>query len=159
MKKVINLLMIVLMFSSCYTPKKALKQVVKAYINYPELMPDFCAKTFPTKDSTIVETKFIKGKEIIKTETITIDCDSVVNDADKTNKVLIKYKDILRVDTVFVHKTKTLRDTALEISLQNNINNLKASLIEAENTSDNWRNRCFGLAFILTVLGFFMIKK
>jgi hypothetical protein len=166
MKKCIQLLIVLMVFQSCYTVQKAQKQIIRAHVSYPELMPDFCSSTFPTKDSTVVKTKFIKGKETFKTDTITIDCDSVVSDFDKENKVFIKREEGFRVDTVYIDKIKTVRDTALEIKLQNDINKqkndirkLKADLLQAENSSNGWMQRCWGLIILLIFIIYLAVKK
>lgn len=121
-KKVISILIILIIFSSCYTAKKAQRQVQRANLEFPLVTTDFCAITFPIKEKLVEKIKFIKGEAIIKTDTLTIDCDSVVADKNKDNKVLIKYRNIYQTDTIVktitIEKENTARITNLQIQIE-----------------------------------------
>lgn len=118
MKNFIQIVIILILFSSCYTIKTAQKQVIKAHLNYPETTSGFCAETFPVKENVVEKTKFIKGETIVKKDTVTVDCDSVVNDKNTSNKVLIQYETIYQTDTIFKEKIIEKENTAKTKSLQ-----------------------------------------
>lgn len=54
----------VVFFSSCYTRKKATTQYGRAVATFPEIAADYCARTYPPKDS------LIKGDTVTTTDTI-----------------------------------------------------------------------------------------
>lgn len=163
MKKLI-LLLIIISFASCYTAKKAQKQIVRAHITFPEISVNFCENTFPTKDSVVEITKIIKGKDIVKYDTIKeIDCDSVVSDVDANNKILIRYKNIYRTDTitkeklVYQENTAKTKNLVLENKrLENEIFSLKNQLKNETESRKKYRNYFFGL---LILLGVYLIGK
>jgi len=131
MKKAIPILIILTIFSSCYTAKKAQMQVHKANLEYPLVTTDFCAIKFPIKEKLVEKIKFISGETIVKTDTLKIDCDSVVSDKNKDNKVLIKYKNIYQRDTILKTITIEKENTARVVNLQIKIEDL--NLINKEN--------------------------
>lgn len=55
-----------MLLSSCYTAKKANKDIYKVHVNYPELLAKYCSEEFRSdrKDSVV------KGDEIVSTDTI-----------------------------------------------------------------------------------------
>ena len=134
--KIFYYLLIIIIFSSCYSAKKAQKEVIKAHLTFPKVTSNFCAETFPVKESVIEKIKFIKGKEIIKTDTITVNCDEVVRDSKIDNKVLVRYKTIYQTDTIVKEKTKTIENTAKIKSLQLKIVEKETEIAEKQKTID-----------------------
>jgi hypothetical protein len=116
------LILISLFFGACYSLPKAKKQVQKAHLTYPIATSEFCAKTYPVTEKTIEKIKVIKGKETIKIDTIAIDCDSIVADKNKENRVFIKYLTTFRTDTIIkdkiIVKENTAKSESLKIQLQ-----------------------------------------
>ena len=134
-------LLIIITFSSCYTLQKAQKQVEKAHSKFPIVTSGFCAETFPVKVKITEKTKFIKGDTIVKKETITVDCDSVVSDNTKSNKVFIKYKTIYQTDTIVKTKTITKENTAKVKNLELQVEKLEAIQKTNETTISNLEDK------------------
>lgn len=61
---VVALVVIVIAFTGCYTAKKAKAQFSKSVVAYPELAADYCARTYPPKDS------LIKGDSVVTYDTL-----------------------------------------------------------------------------------------
>lgn len=119
MKK--TLLILTILFSSCYSLQKAKKDLLKIEIKHPELIPEKCIEKYPVTEKVVEKTKFIKGETITKTDTLTIDCDEIVKDTTKENKLKIKYLNKFRIDTVYkeviVEKEVTAKIDLLNIKL------------------------------------------
>tara|TARA_R110000803_G_scaffold210835_1_gene284155 strand:+ start:25815 stop:26309 length:495 start_codon:yes stop_codon:yes gene_type:complete len=164
MKKSIYLLISLILLSSCYTQKTAQRDVSKANIKFPIVTSEFCSKTFPVKESVKETVKFIKGETIIKKDTITVDCDSVVSDKTKSNKVLIRYQNIYKTDTIvkeiIIEKENTAKVTNLELQIKSRdkIIEDKDEVIEDKNQNIKLL-KYFLIASILVALGLIFIKK
>ena len=95
-----------LVFTSCYTDKKARKSIIKAHANKPQITANLCSEFYPVKDSIVIEEKIIKGDNdtlfMFSTDTF---IDTVTNIRTIDNKI---YKTIYRTDTVYksIFKTK-----------------------------------------------------
>ena len=127
MKK--SILLILIIFQSCYTVQKAKRQVIKADMNYPEMFTNYVVKAYPVKDSVVEKIKVVKGKDIIKYDTIKeIDCDSVISDTITNNKVLIRFKTLYRTDTI-----KTIKEVFRENTAKINSLELKIDRVDKEN--------------------------
>jgi hypothetical protein len=70
-----------LILCGCYTQKKATKAIIKAQTNYPNVVSKFCGNLYPPKDSTVTEIKYVEGEPMFFTDTILVNCDSVVKAA------------------------------------------------------------------------------
>lgn len=128
MRNYITYLMIAIscmaMITGCYTEKKASRQTVKAFTQYPDLISGYCGLWFDpvvmTKDSFIYKPGQIiykKGEPVY----VQVDCDSVVKNstsANKTAKVKCPPCDSVRVDTVYRSKESTEVNRAKEHSLE-----------------------------------------
>tara|TARA_R110002126_G_scaffold39767_3_gene117648 strand:- start:10527 stop:11021 length:495 start_codon:yes stop_codon:yes gene_type:complete len=131
-------LAIILLLSSCYTAKQAQRDVVKADVNHPMVTSGFCAEKFPVKEKIIEKTKFIKGETIVKKDTITVDCDSVVSDTTQSNKVLIQYKTVYQTDTIVKEKiiekenTAKIKNLALQLQAKEKIIQEKEAFIKKQ---------------------------
>lgn len=119
MKK--TLLLLTILFSSCYSLQKAKKDLLKIESKHPQLIPKRCIEKYPVKEKIVEKTKFIKGETITKTDTLTIDCDEIVKDTIKENKVKIKYLNKFRTDTIYkkviVEKEVTAKIDLLNVKL------------------------------------------
>ena len=77
--KLLAAIFVVMCLSSCYSAKKATKQVISAQTSYPNVVRNACALYYPSKDSLVREISYLKGKtDTFKSKPIIIDCDSVV---------------------------------------------------------------------------------
>lgn len=125
--------------AGCYTEKKANRQVVKAYAEYPDLVNHYCGQwndpIVMTRDSFIYKPGrilHIPGK----TQYVEVDCDSVVRNAKKTAKVQIPCTtDTIRItDTVYRSRESTEVNRAKERALEAEVRELtidKAKLQKA----------------------------
>lgn len=163
--KQLALILVILTFTSCYTAKVAQKQVARAHVSYPEVTSGFCAETFPVEETVKETIKLIPGAEIIKYDTITVDCDKVVSDTLPDNNVKIKYKTIIRTDTIV--KTKeilqenTAKVTQLELQLKASENKLIRSseaLTSETKKKRQYRNGLFFLVAILALGVYFRVR-
>lgn len=159
-------MIIVLMFTSCYTAKKAQRQVLRANLEFPLVTTDFCSTNYPVKESVKETIKIIQGKDIVKVDTVTVDCDSVVSDDKIDNKVLIKWKTIYRTDTIIKTKIVYQENTAKVTNLELKVKERDKSIIEkdtkiAQLKSD--KKDLISTVMILTLLllgtGYLFFKK
>lgn len=118
-----KLLLISLLFSSCYTAKKANNQVVKAQSQYPDIVASNCAKFYPVKEKIEVKETYIKGKDSIIIDTVEVDCNDTIY-KDKIVKIPI-VKEVYRVDTFLKIEAKESENTALASSLRIDIDKAK----------------------------------
>jgi hypothetical protein len=110
---------ILLTFIGCYSPKKADKQLNKAYINYPELVAEKSGKWFPclpieVKRDSVRYVAFLQRIDTlleVKRDTIldTIYLDKICPE----RKILIKYKELLK-SVPPIHDTIKIKDMSCE---------------------------------------------
>lgn len=119
------LAMAAMMLSGCYNQSKAVKQIAKAQLKYPELIADNCAKSFPPKEV------FIKGKDSIILDTIyqgeNIFDTLYHNDTIiiyKTSAPKVITKTVIKTDTIKIVNTAQLEATTIRL---NNCNIEKAA--------------------------------
>lgn len=68
---------LLLLLSSCYTPKKAERQMLKAKAHYPEMVAGNCADWYPPVDSIDTKIVYKPGAPLPpRIDTVTVDCDS-----------------------------------------------------------------------------------
>lgn len=182
---VLLLVVIILMFTGCYTKQKATVQHGKAVVTYPEIGADYCARTYPCVDG------------IVKTDTV-ITLDTIYTDPEieiLTDTILIQnpfdYVTIsFKKDSVYLFhlnkwqavknqmapksivKTVTIRDTIrvkdlaeldlCKIVRDEAVMNLKQS----EYLKEKYRNQRNGLRWLVAGIGalgllwlFFAIRK
>jgi len=102
--------------ASCYTENKARQQFSKAAIAYPKLPADYCATTYPVKDSIIrdtlltTDTLVTPGQDL--TDTITIN-DTVRITVTKTLPAKIITNTVRIRDTIY--QTNTAEVSACKI--------------------------------------------
>ncbi len=122
------LLSAVTMLIGCYTPKKANRQVIKAQIEYPNIVAQHCSSRYPPVESVRDSIVIKDGETIYNYDTVVIDCDSVVKYKTDTK---VKYIQVTktRVDTfyktnrvVMVNKAqvKLLSNSLEEVRAENN---------------------------------------
>lgn len=152
-------LLLIVLFASCYTPKKALQDVNKAHRKHPQVVAEFCSNTFPCVTSrvdTLTETEI---------EYITLKCPDdkyILDTIWLTNTKVIKGSAVI----VNKHKTntiiKTIRDSAeivaceLEaIALNKKCNQLTQDIIILKNkisVKNKWIT-WFLIAFLCAIIG------
>lgn len=70
---------LLLLVSSCYTPRKAERQVIKAKAHYPEMIAGACADWYPSLDSTGTSTEIKPGVELPPViNQVQVNCDSML---------------------------------------------------------------------------------
>lgn len=159
------LLIIMLLLSSCYTPKKAEKQVIKAQISYPAVVANHCATIYPPKIDTFIRTEIKQGATVTEYDTIKIDCDSVNHFAGVSKMVKVPIGKIkYRVDTFTREVVRNVENTAKTSYLEANIKQIqkandsinskfqseKNKVIKIKGARNIWRWIAIGLgAFLL----------
>lgn len=167
MKKIFSILGVITFFflaslsTSCYTQRKAERQVIKADVTYPSLVSGYCGKKYAPKTSTgNTEIQYLEGETITDTLILT---DTIENTITVV-KTLVKN----RVDTFYSTRVDTVENTARISELQAIENTMSVDLSEsnvkiAELKAERniWRNICLGLfALIAIVFGVkFVIPK
>jgi hypothetical protein len=147
MTKVLHLLFLCLL-CGCYTQRTAKRQVIKAQMEYPNVVAKGCAEWYPPKDSTVHSKEYLKGKDSIVYDTLKVDCNQASNQG-KT--VYIPYeKERIRVDTFRETVYKSVENTAQIATLSK--------------AADNWKYLfllvCgFGSGYIITGLIISFIKN
>lgn len=113
-------LLLILILAGCYSERKAKEQFSKAAIAYPKLPADYCAITYPVKDSVITDT-------LTTTDTLYVDplpADTVmIQDFDtiriyitKTQPAKIITNTIRIRDTIYQTNTAALKSCELDNS-------------------------------------------
>lgn len=149
--KIFSLLILILL-SSCYTDKKATKQVVKAHAFKPEITANLCNSFYPVKDSIIRETNFIQGK----TDTVTFLSVDTIHDT--TNGVVyldrINYKTIRKTDTVIKTHIQYRESTSKVKDLSYKNNELSNDLTKCESVCKSLKSNRNGwrYAFLIFVV-------
>ncbi len=115
MKKSNLLLFVIILFTACNTQKQAARMIGKHGAVHPEILAKVCANNYPVKESTRVETRYIKGETITTPgEIIEVDCDTVINVKKYIgNKVTIPCPEIKKqVDTIYKDSIVIVENTA-----------------------------------------------
>jgi hypothetical protein len=145
--------------ASCYTQRKAQKQVVKAQTHYPSLVANDCLLWYPIKSSTNTITKIVQGE----TQTDTITCIE-----QKLDTLLItKHITHFRTDTIAIKVTDTVESTSALFAATAENDILKSELSKQKEKEGKiigekniYRNICLWILIALLVyLGIKYIKK
>lgn len=96
--------------SGCYSAKKATKDVIRARTYYPEVVLNFCSQIDPIVPSTHTEIRYLPGQDSLIFDTVTVDCEEVINEIEKIVKVPV-IKNHFRVDTFLKRQTDTFVDS------------------------------------------------
>lgn len=165
MSQIIKLSFIIIAFvltlltMGCKSQKRAMRQVIKADVNYPTVVSGYCATKYPPK--------FGKGETITKVIEGETKIDTLVL-FDTVTKTALKYLTKIRVDTFHSHTTDTVENTALAEKLAAEIDGLwkdyndnKVEMQGVKSSRNIWRNLFIGLAaLVLLVIGVkFVIPK
>lgn len=108
-----------LALSGCYSQRKAERQVLRAKAGYPEVVATDCGNWYPPKETTVTNTEYKPGVTVYHTDTVKVDCDSVVkNHAGNAVVYLPCPPQSVRVDTFYSVSVKTVENTARVEALQ-----------------------------------------
>ena len=139
-----------MLFASCSTQKKALRQVIKADVKHPTVVSGYCGTKYPPK--------FGKGETITKMVQGDIVYDTVAIHDTITNTIT-KYVFKTRVDTFYSKTIDTVENTAMIDRLASEIDNIEADyndikveLSGVKSSRNIWRNLFIGLATILALI-------
>ncbi len=119
----ILLLMVMMLFASCFTKKKALRQSMKASVVYPGAFAELTARLYPPRVVSSIETKYLQGKDSVVYRTDTMECDSAGQIV-----YVPKYKEVFRVDTFYSRQVDSVEDTK-------HVEAVKVRLAESEQRS------------------------
>ena len=141
--------------ASCYTQRKAQRQVVKAQTHYPSLVANDCSLWYPIKSSTNTITKIVQGETHIDTITCV---------EQKLDTLLItKHITHFRTDTIAIKVTDTVESTSaiFAASVENDnlkieLNKYKAANSKLLGEKNIYRNICLGILII--ILAYLAIK-
>lgn len=148
-----------LLTMGCKSQKRAMRQVIKADVNYPTVVSGYCATKYPPK--------FGKGETITKIVQGETQIDTMVL-FDTISRETVKYLTKFRVDTFHSHTRDTVENTALAEKLAAEIDGLwkdyndnKVEMQGVKSSRNIWRNLFIGLAaFLALVIGVkFVIPK
>jgi hypothetical protein len=116
-------LIIILLFSSCYTAKKAETQVLKAAVKHPEVLSKIAANLYPPKDSTVF-------KDVINFDTLYMP-EYAEYDTMYLRDTVVITKTVPKMVTKTVEKTKEVyRENTAKVSNQaHQIDNLTRQVI------------------------------
>ena len=92
---------------SCYTPKKAERQIDKAFDNYPEIVANKAAKVFPVKADTIAYTEWKYSIDsVINTihDTIIERCPELQSKVKVIREKVIKPSPVYIVDSAVMYR-------------------------------------------------------
>lgn len=121
MKNTILLFLTCLFLTSCYTQKKAIKEIIKADITFPNTTASFCAGRFPLQEKITEKITYKKGKDSIVYDTISVDCKKAISNGNATQKVAIKT--IYKTDTIYKYKETKVENTAKLKDCENRVAN------------------------------------
>ena len=146
---------ILLLFTvGCYSQKKAVRQVIKADANYPEILDGYCGQTRPPLDSTDVRVIYKEGKTV--TDTVTDVRIEIINDTVYKTEYKTVFK--TRRDTIYKNTHRTEVNTGIVSDLERKNAALTATnislSIEAKNEhkrGDKWRLWFFVVSGYLAV--------
>lgn len=106
-----------LLMSSCYGPKKARKQVVRAQATYPAVLAQICADTYPVRVVDSTRTEYLPGQIVTKIDTVEADCPPDANGEVKTVRIPCP-PSTNRVDTFVSVQFRQVENTAKIVALE-----------------------------------------
>jgi len=155
------ILIILILFNSCYTVKKMNKQVVKGYTTYPVEFTQTVSNLLPVKekDSTSISVKYIPGDTIKITKLIKADCDSIKPDSNGKRIVYLKGEDNYIHDTITntITNIKVIEDTKKIITLTNQLNASNIQVSKKDTTINIMKWSLISLAGLFILL--FFLRK
>lgn len=154
------------LLTGCYSSQKARKQFGRATVTYPEIPAEYCARTYPPKDT------IIQGKDIVKTDTLWGEGETVFIRDTIRNRDTVFIKTVERLPGQVITRTVFRTDTvyqenraALDLA---NINLTRSLALSDEKTklADKWRKIAkkrfwiiLGMGAVMALGIFAMIKK
>lgn len=175
-----HLLILTLLFTGCYSAKKAAEQVKKANDNYPEVVAKTARDLYPCtellKPDTVLAIKdsliYIECPELVKNDYISTTDTIIVRDSIyRIVKVPVKVQVQTKYITSWYEDSSKIKIMALTIdakekelvSLNNTfvaeISAIKNDLQEMKGKRDYWRTRFFILAAIFGVAILLRVKR
>lgn len=148
-------LFMALSVSSCYSPKKATRQVLKAQTYHPEVVAKACADLFPIKETTVTKIVTKEGKTDTVANYVLVDCDSVVKSDGGKLRHQIRIPcppSLTRVDTVEKDRLVIQENTARVSQLTTEKQNERDARIKAESGRGMWRMWC------LILIGYCVVR-
>lgn len=142
------------MFSaSCMTEKKASRRVAHLSVEYPTLLAQYCARTFPPVEKTTTTIEYRQGKNDTIWQAEYIDCDTIIG---KDRVVKVPYPVIVpRRDTLIFRDSVFIENKAELSTLKIERDNYRA---ETEKLKERAKNLLLGgfcagagLVFVLGV--------
>lgn len=150
--------MAALILGSCYTKKKAARQVTRAQAEYPETVASRCGDWYPPKTETVTNTRYVPGKTKIVRDTLKVDCSEVGNQI-----VYVPYETgAERVDTVYKEINNTVENTAKIEGLTLKLAKETETRIKAESERDQaqlTRNWLAGIGAAIIIILFLILKR
>lgn len=112
-----------LLLSGCYSQRKAERQVLRAQAHYPEVVANDCGKWYQPKESSVIRTEYKPGLTVYHSDTVRIDCDSVIKGGEGNGIVYVPCPpQSVRVDTFYTSSFTTVENTARIMALQQTYN-------------------------------------
>ena len=134
---------IFILISSCYSHKRALKNVIKADVTYPDVVSGYCGAKFPPKVSTSTITKTIQGKD--KTDTFTV-YDTLID-------LQTKYINHYRIDSIIVQQVDTFVNNAEVKHWQAMYDGKVKELIAEKESSDKKSGKLTIFTWMTAIIG------
>ena len=145
------ILLTTLLFASCLTEKKSVKQLALIQDKFPKLIAQNCADKFPVRES-------IEVREIIKLDTI-LNLDTITKDSVINNEV-IRYVYLPgKTITKTIHKDSIIRleNTAKLFILQSDLKAANELIIEQKHKLKTMRTILYIIFCFISI--FIMLKK
>lgn len=163
---IVSFLIAVLLYS-CYTEQKARQQFSKAAIAYPKLPAEYCATTYPVKDSLITDT-------LLTTDTLYVEGPAgdtiMVQDFDTVRIYITKTLPAkIITNTIYIRDT-ILRENTAKLAACDIDKSIALGLLKKKTSeSDEWERKAhkrglimwstFGLIFLILGLYFYLKSK
>lgn len=157
-------LIVILLFASCNSLKKAQKDVAKISVTHPEVLAAYCAEKFPVKET------FLPGDTIIVTDTVQMIGNIITDTVISFDTVRITTIKTLPGQTItkIVHVTDTVvkENTAQLKVCELERGKVVDLLLKSNNESDKWQGKAkkrfwLIMALIVALVGslYFNVRK
>lgn len=135
--KILLTVLAIALLASCYTERKASRQVVKAQADYPGLVGGLCSDFYPPIESIKEKIVHLPGEvQIIPGNTVTIDCDTV------RGQSIVRVPcppSTRQVDTLYRDREIQAVDRGRIQELESQVYRYQESYLKAQNGRDTWR--------------------
>ena len=147
------MLLLIGMFSACYTEKKFSKQLSKGVVRYPNTMSNTCASLYPNKVETIKELIYKEGSVDTIWEDLYLDCDTITEVVWKDRIVKVQVPKIIKkVDTLIDHQYHSVENTALVTSLKLKSDSLLSQVVSSQMDANEAQSRSKLYFWIVIIL-------